>query len=273
MKKKSIRFLMVMMVIVLAIAMSACGDDKSSDDSSGGSGGAPVEKQKDESDQNDDSAKEEKEASNSSSDGAATSVKNFKTSKNGTIVVIESGYRYDGEGSLEVGALVGNANSESAFVDFGLTITAYADDGSILGTEDVTQFTIQPGEIRPFSTSIETKDKEPKKVEIEAIEGDEEKADSKAIKTSDLAVSNVSENVDKEDESISYTGQITNKSKTDTDGGMVVVLLKNKGKIVGTGYEYVDVKAGKKKAFDFTVYGLIEHDKYEMYAYSDYVSD
>ena len=111
------------------------------------------------------------------------------------------------------------------------------------------------------------------KVEIEAIEGDEEKADSKAIKTSDLAVSNVSENVDKEDESISYTGQITNKSKTDTDGGMVVVLLKNKGKIVGTGYEYVDVKAGKKKAFDFTVYGLIEHDKYEMYAYSDYVSD
>ena len=51
------------------------------------------------------------------------------------------------------------------------------------------------------------------------------------------------------------------------------MLLKNKGKIVGTGYEYVDVKAGKKKAFDFTVYGLIEHDKYEMYAYSDYVSD
>ena len=50
-------------------------------------------------------------------------------------------------------------------------------------------------------------------MEIEAIEGDEEKADSKAIKTSDLAVSNVSENVDKEDESISYTGQITNKSK------------------------------------------------------------
>lgn len=268
MLKKRKTIVSILLAVMVAFALCACGSDSDKKESED-SGGAPVEKEKDESSSGDSSA-EEKEDSGDADNGFKTGSKKFKTSKDGKVTILESGYGINESGTVTAGALLANKNSEKAFEYFGINVTAYAEDGSVVGTEEDTQSKIQPGEIRPFCTTIYDDKKKVKKVEIEVVEGDEIAADSDAVKSQDLSVSNISETDDKDMDWTEYTGILKNNGKKDIEDGYVIVLLKKKGKIVGAGYESgISVKKGSKKAFELTTDGIFKHDKYEAYGFSE----
>lgn len=255
-------------VLVMAMALTGCGGGESggapTEQTADDQGGAPVESEQQKS--SEDEQKEEK----APADNTAKSGGKIELSKDGKVILLESGYSYDEEyGLISVGALIADTNSENAYDYPGISVTAYADDGSILATEEATMDSIQPGEKLPVVMSLDTKNKKPKKVEIKEVQGDEADPDSEAIKSSELVCSNITERFDKEYGELSYTGEVTNKSSRDSDEITLYVLLKNKGKIVWANEEFdavTDLAKGEKKPFDMSFYPKAEYDSYEIYA-------
>lgn len=256
------KMICVAAALFLALSLAACGGgeesggapkEKAGDDQ----GGAPVES-------------EQKKESAEGKDSKNSDAGKIKLSKDGTVVLLESGYSYDKEyGSVCIGAIIADTNSENAYEYSGIEVTAYADDGSILATEEEASATVQPGEKVPVSLNLDTKDKKPKKVEIKAVVGDEIDPDDEAVKTSELVCSNITEHFDKEYGELSYTGEVTNKGASDSEDASVYVILKKKGKIVWAYQDYAsvsDLSKGSKKAFDISFYPQAEYDEYEIYA-------
>ena len=278
MKKTKIKFLTILMALVLAFSLGACGgSDAPKDASSDESSGAPVEKTDDSASNEDNNADSNSESGNDSNDSndssdssqnetAGGKAKELKTSETGKIEVLESGYSYEGEDGLTAGVILGNANSKKAFEYPGVRVTAYGDDGSVLGTTEGSCEMILPGEKAAFSVNIDTKGKKPKKVEVKADQGDEASDTEGAFKAKDVPVTNVTENVDKEYDEISFTGEVENKTNEDLSMPYLITILRNKGKIVYAYEEMLDdIPKGGKLPFDFSFYSKVKHDKYEFY--------
>ena len=231
MKKTKIKFLTILMALVLAFSLGACGgSDAPKDASSDESSGAPVEKTDDSASNEDNNAVSDNDNSDSSdssqTETAGGKAKELKTSETGKIEVLESGYSYEGEDGLTAGVILGNANSKKAFEYPGVRVTAYGDDGSVLGTTEGSCEMILPGEKAAFSVNIDTKGKKPKKVEVKADQGDEASDTEGAFKAKDVPVTNVTENVDKEYDEISFTGEVENKTKEDLSMPYLITILK-----------------------------------------------
>ena len=263
MQKTGIKALIIMMVLALAVALCACGgSDVPKDASSDEPANAPVEKT-DDSSSNDENTSEDSDKDSSS----YTKAKALKTSESGKIEVLESGYSYDKEdGYVTAGVVIGNASSKKAFEYAGVRMTAYGDDGSVIGTTEATHEYILPGENDAFSVPLDTKGKNPKRVEFKADQGDEADDTEGAISSKDVVVLNTSENIDEEYGEIQYTGEIENKSKKDISSPYITVLLRKKGKIVYAYEELLDdLPKGEKTPFDFSFSSKVKHDKYEFY--------
>ena len=262
----------IMVVLLLGMSLAACGGNESAaEKESSGGGGAPVEKSADDSEASDESesTEEKTEEGSNETDGKKDidPSKKVKTSKDGELKVTDKGYYYD-DGYVSAVAIFANYNSEDAYESTSMTVTAYGEDGSILGTEDMYLDYIQPGEVQASSTAIETNGKKPEKVEMELNIGDEAEVEDDKVPSYNMSCTNINESVDKEMDWTTVTGQLDNKSKNDVDEVSLVLVIRNKGKIVYTEESLIDnVKAKKKKPFEFdSLSDVPEHDKTYVYA-------
>lgn len=275
MKSKILAVMMV--VMLLGMTLAACGSNESAaEKESAGGGGAPVEKTADGSEsggapesktEKSDSDKSDADAEKSKGKNGADPTKKLKTSKDGELKIIEKGYSYSSE-SVNAVAIVGNYNSEDAYESTTATITAYGDDDNILGTEEAYISFIQPGEVQAAYTTIETNGKKPKKVDIELNEGYEANVDENKVPAYQIVAMNFSEQVvDKELNWTKITGQVENKSNNDIDDVGLVVVLRNKGKMVYADSSTLNnVKGKKKKAFEVELLeGAPKYDSMQIY--------
>lgn len=150
-------------------------------------------------------------------------------------------------------------------------ITIKNPDGTILATEEQTGSIIMPGDTITLCGMLsmpigDVTDDTQVVFNVECSEFNTESKLHEAIRTSDLAISNVSEhNGDYEN---LITGTITNNSKYNTDMANVSMILRKNGKIVYLENTFVDsLPAGSTKAFEFQRYERWpDHDKIECSA-------
>lgn len=215
-------------------------------------------------------------SSNSASDestgnAASSESKEVKKDEKQEVVLTESGYSVQDDGYgyvyLYYSATLNNPNEDYALQFPTITITAKAEDGSIVGTTDQVLNYIAPKDSVTFGSLMDCNGKVPATVEITASSGDYIPGNSTGvIPTSNFTISNTSEIVD-EYGSVSYTGEIENIGDTDVDGVAITVTLKNNGQIVYGNTTYVDnLTAGSKKAFELSEYNLPEHTEYVISA-------
>ena len=189
-----------------------------------------------------------------------------ETTKAADLELTDSGYSVTEDNFIHWGAVVKNPDEVNAYEYPVITITAYDKNGEVLAAEEQTLMGIEPGEEQAFGSLVDANGEKPDKVEFGIENGNMVKASDTAIKSSDLEVSGTNE---KEGEfgDTSYTGKVKNNSETDSESVGVVVLLKNKGKIVYGEVTYVDkLTAGKEKPFDLDIYDAPEHDEYVITA-------
>ena len=268
MKSKLLAVLMV--VLLLGMTLAACGgNEPAAEKESAGGGGAPVEKTADDSEsaEEPESKTEDSDAEDSKGKNGIDPTKKVKTSKDGKLKIVDKGYSY-GEGEVSAVAILGNYNSEDAYDYTTVTVTAYDDDESVLGTSEAYVTFIQPGEVQAAYTTVETNGKKPEKVDFELNEGDEANVDENKVPSYQIVAMNCSEQVvDKEMNWTKITGQIENKSSNDIDDVELVLVLRKKGEMV-----YLDsstlsnVKGKKKKAFEVELLeGAPKYDSIQVY--------
>jgi len=205
--------------------------------------------------------------------GATSNSNSSDTSSNDNssakVKIVDSGYSIQSDDSdvyVCWGATIENMNSDYAYDFPTVTITAYDSDGAVLSTDDQVLSNIQPGEKQSFGSSLDCSGSKPEKVKFTISSGDKVQPSNDVIKSSDFKCSGTKERKDSYGD-VSYTGQVENNSKIDTDSVAITVLIKKDGKIVYGDTSYVDnLKSGASKAFDIDVYDLPEHDSYAISA-------
>ena len=182
------------------------------------------------------------------------------------IVLVDSGYSVttnsSGDKYLYYGAVVNNPNKDLAAQFPKITITAKAEDGSIIATHEQTLFFIAPDDTVSNGGLIDCKGVDPSSVEF-SVSSDFVPGDSDdIIHSSNLVVGNTSEFTNEYGVS-SYTGEVENISGADIDTVSLTVILKQDGNIIYGYNGYIDdVAAGSKKAFEISAYNVPEHTEY-----------
>lgn len=181
------------------------------------------------------------------------------------LIITESGYILDGKYMYYVYGI----NNPNELYDVSLpscTITAYAEDGSIIGTTDNTLFTLPHKQTIYETGFLDCKGLTPAKVEFTPNCDEDDFKTMGIVTTYKLSVSNISEIPNSF--GTSYTGVVENQSPQDSGTVKVVVIFRNAGAIVGGDFTFIDNVASQKTApFEITVYQDYTYDSYEIYAY------
>lgn len=198
-------------------------------------------------------------------DDSDTSVKTSKKEEMLDLEIAESGYSMDGD-YLNYGVKVHNPN-KSYYIEFPTyVVTAYAEDNSVLATEDQTLYVIAPNEEIYWCGQIDCKGQTPAKVEFTTKKDTEDYTKNGKDMNSKISVDNVNK-IDDE-YSTSFTGIVKNDYNSSIDAAIILILRKD-GAIVGGEYTFVDsVASGQSSAFEIGVYHDIDYNSYEVYTYN-----
>lgn len=169
---------------------------------------------------------------------------------------------------IHVVALMGNTDPTNCYVFPKINAVAYAEDGTVLGTQAINNQFIAPSDVMPGYTLITTADK-PAKVEFE-ISFDPGTPPGNPYTLANFSIENTSEQ-QVDEFTTRWTGQFTNGCGVDFPSGCnAFVLLRRGGQLVG-GYQtssFDEVTNGSTHAFsvDAAYVGEVpEHDAFEVY--------
>lgn len=178
--------------------------------------------------------------------------------------ISDSGYSIDDQ-YLVYGVAVKNPNKKQSIQFPKYTVTAYAEDNSIISTGDQTLNLIGPGETVYWAGQLDCKGKIPAKVDFVAKNGKDDYISKESLNEY-LVVENSSK-IDS-DYYTSFTGQVRNNHKKDIDQAAVIIIYKSEGKIVGGEYSFVDDIAPEQTVpFEISSYKEITYDSFEIFAY------
>ena len=169
---------------------------------------------------------------------------------------------------VHVVSLMGNTDLTNCYVYPRIKAVAYAEDGTILGTETINNQFIAPNDVMPGETLMTVADK-PAKVEFE-ISFDPGTPPGNPYTLASFSIENTSEQ-QVDEYTTRWTGQFTNGCGVDFPYGCdAYVLLRKGGQLVG-GYKtssFDEVTNGSTHAFsvDAAYAGNVpEHDAFEVY--------
>lgn len=192
-----------------------------------------------------------------------------KESEKKQLEITQSGYSPTASGDyLNYAFIITNPNEDYKVIFPNVTITAYAEDGTIIATQDEIFDSLAPGETTADSGTMAMNGQTPAKVEFEAeYDEDDYYSSTDAAISDQLVISNTSVSTDTWGYS-KFTGQVENTSDEDLTLVKITVVLKQGDQIVGGDMTYIDeLKAGNTKPFEISAFGTnIEYDNYEFYA-------
>lgn len=161
-----------------------------------------------------------------------------------------------------------NPNQDYAVNFPTITVTARDVDGKILKNDERVLNSIAGGDTIIYGSDSLYEGAEPVSVDISVSNGKNDYSrqdDSRYVKTSAFAISNISEN--KGSFNTKYTGELTNNSEVDFSIIAITVVYKKDGLYVGGSVGYVDdVDSGATKVFEISSDYPLEYDSYELYA-------
>ena len=205
----------------------------------------------------------------SKNNGTSTSVASKEKSNvaQKEVKIKDSGYSLSKDGDYVYYAFVAKNEDKQTYYEFyEVTITAYDENGGVLGTDEQTMGTIAPGETQAFGSSFDISGGKVKKVEFDMDSGESKTNANSYINSSNFKISQLRDMKDDFDET-KFTGKVKNNADSDCESIAITVILKNKGKTVYGDTTYVDnVKSSKEKAFQMTAYDVPEYDSFEVYA-------
>ena len=195
--------------------------------------------------------------------GAAQDGKQIELVDSGYSIVPSGDYTY-----VYYAVTIKNPNEEYAIEFPEIMVTAKAEDGSILETENQTLNSIAANDTITYANYAMYEGAPADKVDISVRNDDNNymhQEGSGVIRADDLAVSNTSENKGSYD--TKFTGEVSNNSTVDLDMAGIVVVLKNEGKLVGGYTTYIDnLKSGTSLPFDLSISNDVTYDAYEIHA-------
>ena len=125
---------------------------------------------------------------------------------------------------------------------------------------------LQPGEVQAEGLGIDCSEAAPAKIVVDTEEGNVIAPSDDQVQTSDFTFSRDREKTDIIDD-VAVTGILKNGSERDCSNVELIVLYKNKGKIVTYDTTYVgSIKADASKPFQIGYTEVPEHDSYELFA-------
>lgn len=183
--------------------------------------------------------------------------------------IIESGYGISkGSGDINVtyGITIKNPNKDVALEFPSFRITARDENGSVIGTEDQTLFTIYPGDSITYAGQAFSTDKTPATVTFEILKPKEYNWVStdklKHKKYVPLQIEGATQT------SGSIVGQIINNNDYDIDSANISIVFRDSdGKIIGGDSAFVDnIAASGKTPFSAFLMGGNEGKSFTVYA-------
>ena len=169
---------------------------------------------------------------------------------------------------LHAATLMGNTDTVNCFIFPSIRVTAYGDDGTILGTQSLTNVFIAPDDVMPGEMQL-TVASVPANVEFEISFGEGE-VPGHPYTLASFDITNTSEQVINEHET-RWTGQFTNNCDVDFPYGCDAYALLRKDGLLVAGYHAMSIEPvadGQTMPFsvDASFVGEIpEHDSYEVY--------
>ena len=161
-----------------------------------------------------------------------------------------------------------NPNEKYAIEFPTIHITARAADGSILTTEEQTLSSIAAADTITYGSFVSYQGAIAETVELYVDNNDNANMyqdGSKAIRQSDLAISNVTEKPGTI--GTTYTGEVTNNSTIDMSMVSIIVIYKKDGQMYGGETTYVDnLRSGESRPFELSSLNNPDHDSFEVYA-------
>lgn len=201
--------------------------------------------------------------------GGDSSSSSSSESEKKPLEITQSGYSPTASGDyLNYAFIITNPNEDYKVMFPNVTVTAYAEDGTIIATEDEIFDSLAAGETTADSGTMAMNGQTPAKVDFEVeFDEDDYTKSSDAPISDQLVISNTSVSQDTFGYS-KFTGQIENTSDKDLTLVKITVVLKQGDQIVGGDMTYIDeLKAGNSKPFELSAFGTnIEYDSYEFYA-------
>ena len=161
-----------------------------------------------------------------------------------------------------------NPNEKYAIEYPSIVVTVKSDDGKILTTDEATFRGIAAQDTVVYGNYLTYEGEPGTQVDISVKNGKDDymyQEGSDIIRQDQLAITNVSENIN--NNTRSYTGEITNNSTVDLDFGGVDIIFKKDGKLVG-GYTspVMEIASGQTLPFEVENYsGFSDYDLYEIY--------
>ena len=209
---------------------------------------------------------------NNKSNGDTKSVSNntkAETTKK-ELVIKNSGWslrQTDLSTYLSYGLEITNPNGKYLASFPTIKIVGRDENNKILFSYDAGLDYIYPNETLYYGDTIPLDSERPAKVEFTVNVSKKYWENASFVnypKNTEFSVSNVSEFKD-DDHTLRFTGEIENKSNTDINSALIVVILKKDGNIVGGSYTYSDeLNAKQNDTFEMYVSGYPEYDSYEM---------
>ena len=202
-----------------------------------------------------------------SDDSKKSTQKTSTIEKKLDLEISDSGYSmYDDY--LHYGVKIHNPNKEYAIEFPTYVVTAYAEDGSIITTEDQVLNYIAPEKDIFWYGILDCKGQIPAKVEFTTQKDEDNYSKNIVDKNSLLSIENTSENKGEYD--ISFTGVVKNDYKEKLDSVAVILILRKENKIIDGEMTFIDnVQGNQSSPFELSVstYDNIDYDTYEIYAY------
>lgn len=179
--------------------------------------------------------------------------------------IADSGYSM-AKDYLVYGVAVKNPNNEYSIEFPTYVVTAYAEDGSVIATEDQVLNLISPQETIYWAGQVDCKGQTPAKVEFTTKKSDKKFTKDKKTINSTLSIENPNEVVG--DYNTTYTGIVKNDHSKDLESVAIILILKNDEKIVGGQSTFVDDIPSKQTApFEINSYHDVPHNSFEIFTY------
>lgn len=202
----------------------------------------------------------------STQDHETTKKSNIKDEKI-DLKISENGYSMIGN-YLYYGIKIHNPNKKYTINFPTYTVTAYAEDGSIITTEDQVLNYIAPKKDILWSGLLDCKGQTPSKVEFTTKKDEDNYSTNVIDKNSLLSVENTS--VINDGYYTSFTGIVKNNSKEKFNNVAIILILRKENKIICGEMTFIDnIQEEQSSPFEISnsQFDEINYDTYEIYAY------